>query len=161
MGEGRAGELASAVRAELVGSGRTLGCAESCTGGLVAGALTSVSGSSEYFKGGVVSYWPSVKEDVLGVPAEVIGRFGVVSRECAVAMAEGARRVMGCDFSVSTTGIAGPGGAEPGKPVGTVWIAVAGPDGSTAELLHADGDRSAVRRAATERALELLLEMLR
>lgn len=141
-------------------SGLTLGCAESLTGGLVAAAVTDVAGSSAFFTGGIVSYWPSVKEDVLGVPASVTSEHGVVSRECAVAMADGAARVLGCDVAVSTTGIAGPGGAERGKPVGTVWIAVHTPSSTTARLLRATGDRAEVRRAAVNAALEFVLDAL-
>lgn len=150
--------------AELVGlaarRGVTLGTAESCTGGLVCGCLTAVPGSSVVVRGSVVSYAIPVKREVLGVSAEVLDAPGVgaVSPECAAQMAEGARRVLGCDVAVSVTGIAGPGGEEPGKPVGTVWMAVATPSGSRAVLSHLEGDRAEVRRLAVRRAVGLLRE---
>lgn len=109
--------------------GLTLSAAESCTGGEIAHLVTSVPGSSAYFLGSVTSYAVSVKEQVLGVPAEVIERCGVVSSEVAAAMAEGVRRVTGSDFAVATTGLAGPSGDEH-NPVGTVWIGVTGPAGT-------------------------------
>ncbi len=141
-------------------SGVTLGCAESCTGGLVAGALTAVAGSSDVMRGGVVSYAIPVKHEVLGVSSEVLDEPGVgaVSGECATQMAEGARRVLGCDVAVSVTGIAGPGGAEPGKPVGTVWMGLATPLGTRAERFLFPGARDEVRRAAVAAALALLRE---
>ncbi len=141
-------------------AGVTLGCAESCTGGLVSGALTAVPGSSDVTRGGVVSYAIPVKSEVLGVPAEVLEdpRLGAVSRACAEAMAEGARRVLGCDVAVSVTGIAGPGGEEPGKPVGTVWFGLAGPGGTRSVLRAFDGDRGEVRLRAVLQALSLLRE---
>lgn len=139
-------------------AGVTLGCAESCTGGLVSGALTAVPGSSAVVRGGVVSYAIAVKRSVLGVSDEVLDAPGVgaVSSACAAQMAEGARRVLGCDVAVSVTGIAGPGGAEPGKPVGTVWFGLATPAGTTTALETFDGSRDEVRRAAVLRALALL-----
>lgn len=141
-------------------SGVTLGCAESCTGGLVAGALTAVAGSSDVMRGGVVSYAVPVKHEVLGVSSEVLDEPGVgaVSGECATQMAEGARRVLGCDVAVSVTGIAGPGGAEPGKPVGTVWMGLATPLGTRAERFLFPGARDEVRRGAVAAALALLRE---
>ena len=141
-------------------AGLTLGCAESCTGGLVAGALTAVAGSSDVMRGGVVSYAIAVKRAVLGVSAEVLDAPGVgaVSGECATQIAEGARRVLGCDVAVSVTGIAGPGGAEPGKPVGTVWMGLATPRGTRAERFCFAGGRDEVRRAAVAAALALLRE---
>jgi nicotinamide-nucleotide amidase len=109
---------------------KTLSTAESCTGGLVASMLTSVPGSSEYFLGSVVSYANSVKTGVLGVSEETIARYGAVSSECVREMAEGIRRITGSDFSVATSGIAGPGGGSPEKPVGLVWIAVSSEKGT-------------------------------
>lgn len=138
----------------------TLGCAESCTGGLVSACLTAVPGSSDVVRGGVVSYAIPVKRAVLGVSAEVLDdpALGAVSAECAGQMAEGARRTLGCDLAVSVTGIAGPGGAEPGKPVGTVWFGLAGAHGTRSELRRLEGDRAEVRRRAVAFALELLAE---
>ncbi len=138
--------------------GVTVGTAESCTGGLVAGCLTAVPGSSAVVRGGVVSYAIPVKHEVLGVSQEVLDEPGVgaVSPECALQMAEGARRVLGCDVAVSLTGIAGPGGEEPGKPVGTVWMAVSTAQGAQAYPNLFEGDRAEVRHAAVCRAVELL-----
>lgn len=140
----------------------TIGCAESCTGGLIASALTAIPGSSDVFVGGVVSYWVAIKESVLGVDPGIIESFGVVSEECASAMANGACRTLDCDFAVSTTGIAGPGGAEPGKPVGTVCFAVASREnGSVAHFTTCKGDsRDEVRELAVASALAALLEAL-
>lgn len=143
--------------------GMTVACAESCTGGLVAGALTDVAGSSAVFLGGVVSYAVPVKERVLGV-SEAITRdpaIGVVSAECAEAMARGVRQLIGTDVAVSTTGIAGPGGAEPGKPVGTVWFGVSSGRGERSEVRCLPGDRAEVREAAVEHALALAADELR
>ena len=106
----------------LRNGGGTLSVAESCTGGMVASLLTSVPGASGYFLGSVVSYAVSVKENVLGVPAEIVERYGVVSSQCVAAMAEGVRRLTGSDFSVATSGVAGPGGGTDDTPVGLVWV---------------------------------------
>ena len=113
----------------LKASGQTLSAAESCTGGEISHLITSVPGSSASYLGSVTSYAISVKEKVLGVPAETIEKCGVVSSEVAAAMAEGVRRVTGSDYAVSTTGLAGPDG-DAFNPVGTVWIGVAGPKGT-------------------------------
>lgn len=111
-------------------SGKTVSCAESCTGGLISELFTSVSGSSRYYLGSVTSYANSVKTGVLGVSEETIARFGAVSSECVKEMAEGVRRITGSDFSVATSGIAGPGGGSAEKPVGLVWIAVSSENGT-------------------------------
>ena len=108
----------------LKGAGKTLSAAESCTGGTISSLITSVSGSSEYYLGSVTSYANSVKTNVLNVPQEIIAEHGAVSRECVAAMAEGVRKLTGSDYSVATSGIAGPGGGSAEKPVGLVWIAV-------------------------------------
>lgn len=137
--------------------GRTLGTAESCTGGLVAAALTAVPGSSDCVLGSIVSYAYAVKEQVLGVPASWLESEGAVTARCAEAMAAGAVRVLGCDVAVSVTGIAGPGGSEPGKPVGTVWIGVCDAAGACrASRFLFDGDRGQVRAQAVREALRLL-----
>lgn len=142
------------------GRGATLGTAESCTGGLVCGCLTAVPGSSDVVRGGIVSYAIPVKRSVLGVSGEVLDEpsLGAVSAECAEQMARGARQVLGCDVAVSVTGIAGPGGEEPGKPVGTVWLGLSTPVGERSVLCRLAGDRSGVRLAAVERAVGLLHE---
>ncbi len=152
--------LAAEVLERARNTGATLGTAESCTGGLVAATLTAIPGSSEVVRGGVVSYWAEVKRDVLGVPEDVIETFGVVSEQCARAMAEGAARVLGCDYTVSTTGIAGPGGAEPGKPVGTVCFGLHTPQGDRTLTTSRRSSRDEVRSLAVRTALLLLLEEL-
>ena len=139
----------------LKASGKTLSVAESCTGGEISHLITSVPGSSAYYLGSVTSYAVSVKERVLGVPAETVERFGVVSGEVAAAMAEGVRRVTGSDYAVSTTGLAGPDG-DAFNPVGTVWIGVAGPRGTKTvkRLFKNDRKRNIERFAAS--ALDFL-----
>ena len=114
----------------LTESGKTISCAESCTGGLISELFTSVPGSSGYFLGSVTSYANSVKTGILGVCEETIAKYGAVSSECVKEMAEGIRRITGSDFSVATSGIAGPGGGSPEKPVGLVWIAVSSENGT-------------------------------
>ena len=138
--------------------GVTVGTAESCTGGLVCGALTSVPGSSDVVRGGVVSYAIPVKREVLGVSGDVLDdpSRGAVSAECAEQMASGARRVLGCDVAVSVTGIAGPGGAEPGKPVGTVWVATSCDRGTLSRVFHFEGDRASVRHQVVRAAVDML-----
>ena len=153
---------ASRLVAQATAAGKTVGTAESCTGGLVAGAITSVPGSSSAIRGGVVSYAIPVKHEVLGVSQEVLDAPGVgaVSSECAAQMCRGVRRVLGCDVAVSVTGIAGPGGAEPGKPVGTVWFGVTDGQRVRTELHLFTGDRATVRRKAVACAIALLGDML-
>ena len=136
--------------------GKTCATAESCTGGLVGGAITSVSGSSEVFLGGIISYANEVKMNVLGVPREVLDSVGAVSSECAAAMAEGARRLTGADVAVSTTGIAGPGGGSAEKPVGLVWFGLATAEGTRTEKAIFRGDREGVRANAVTHALGML-----
>jgi nicotinamide-nucleotide amidase len=140
--------------------GLSLGVAESCTGGLVSARLTSVPGASEAFRGGVVAYEDDVKLAPLGVPEETLRAHGAVSAETAAAMATGARLVLDVDVAVAVTGIAGPGGATPEKPVGLVFLHAAGPDGEVAEELQLPGDRQAVRRRATATALHLVRRLL-
>lgn len=135
----------------------TCATAESCTGGGVGYAITSVSGASAVFWGGVISYDNSVKRDLLGVPAEILETKGAVSPECAAAMAEGARKRTCTDLAVSITGIAGPGGGSAEKPVGLVWFGVASKSGAVTDKKIFSGDRDAVRASAIEHALRLLL----
>lgn len=142
----------------LLASGRTLSAAESCTGGMISELITSVPGCSAYYLGSVTSYAIPVKEKVLGVPAETVETFGVVSSEVAAAMAEGVRRLMGSDFAVATTGIAGPGGGSPDKPVGLVWIGVASEKGTETRSLICDGDRRHNIEQFAAAALHLLWE---
>lgn len=148
-------EPADVVRA-LAGTGETLGTAESLTGGLLGAAITSVSGSSAVYAGGLVTYATRLKVQLLGVPTELVEEHGVVSAECAAAMAEGARRVLGSDWAVSTTGVAGPDLQE-GKPAGTAYVGVAGPEGTTTHALALDGDREAVRSGVVSEALAQVL----
>jgi PncC family amidohydrolase len=126
----------------------------------VAHRITSVAGSSNYFLGSIASYSNEAKIGVLGVPQEIIETRGAVSDECARAMVEGARRVFGADIAVSTTGIAGPGGATARKPVGLVYTAVADADGVISQEHHFAGDRTAVVDAAAEAALRMLVERI-
>lgn len=136
--------------------GYTLGTAESCTGGTIAQRITAIAGCSDVFKGSVVSYCNEVKASVLGVSEADLREHGAVSREVVEQMAQGAIGTIGCDCAVATSGIAGPGGATPGKPVGTVWIAAATPTCTESRLLHLPGNRSRViDRAATEAMLLL------
>jgi nicotinamide-nucleotide amidase len=140
--------------------GLTLGTAESCTGGMVAARLTDVPGSSASFVGGVVAYSDDVKRSELGVPEELLAAHGAVSAEVAAAMAEGARKRLGADVAVAVTGIAGPGGGTPEKPVGRVHIHAAGPDGSLTRMLDLPGERRQIRVRATVTALHLLRALL-
>ena len=136
--------------------GLTVATAESCTGGNIAGAITSVAGCSDVYLGSVVSYANVVKINVLGVQATDIEAHGAVSREVVVAMARGAARVTGADCAVATSGVAGPGGGSPDKPVGTVWTAVHTPEGTEAFVSHYPGNRQRViNRAVTEALLAL------
>lgn len=135
--------------------------AESCTGGMIAAALTAVPGSSNAFGFGFVSYANEAKAAMLGVPMDLIERFGAVSEPVAMAMADGALARAGADLAVAVTGIAGPDGGTADKPVGTVWFALARRDGSTlAERIIFDGDRAAVRAATADHALDLLADAL-
>jgi nicotinamide-nucleotide amidase len=136
--------------------GLTLGTAESCTGGLVAGRLTDVPGSSDVFRGAVVAYANEVKEERLGVPAEVLAVHGAVSEETAAAMAHGARAALGVDVAVAVTGIAGPGGGTEEKPVGLVYLHAVGPAGERSRRLDFPGDRDTIRLRAAVAALHLV-----
>ncbi|MGI8854919.1 MAG: CinA family protein [Thermomicrobiales bacterium] len=144
------------IGALLVQHGRTIATAESCTGGLVAARIAGVSGSSAYFLGGIVSYSNDAKHRLLGVPDLMLERYGAVSVDVALAMARGVRRKIGTDVGIATTGIAGPGGATPTKPVGLVYIALAadGVERCRRYLWH--GDRLANITASAEAALRLV-----
>jgi nicotinamide-nucleotide amidase len=138
----------------------TVGTAESCTGGLLAGRLTDLPGSSDVVAGGIVSYANAVKESALGVPHAMLEAHGAVSAEVARAMAEGALERLGVDVALSTTGVAGPGGGSEEKPVGTVFVAVLTRDGGLVRRLRIPGDRAAVRDRTTTAALHLLRRVL-
>jgi nicotinamide-nucleotide amidase len=177
---GEAEELADTLRGALGGSvfseddrpveqlvleaarerGLSLAAAESCTGGLVAARLTSVPGSSDVFRGGIVSYDNEVKRVQLAVREETLAEHGAVSAETAAEMALGACASLGADVAVSVTGIAGPGGGTPEKPVGLVYLYASGPGAEQGRELRLPGDREAVRRRATAAALHLLRELL-
>lgn len=150
-------ETAERLVGKLVEAGLTCATAESCTGGGVGSAITGVAGSSSVFWGGVISYDNSVKRDVLGVPQEILDGKGAVSSECAAAMSAGVRRLLKTDLAVSVTGIAGPGGGTPEKPVGLVWFGVATAGGVHTERCLFHGDRAAIRAAAVDHALKMLL----
>ena len=157
MGEGINMTTAEKLVKVLTEKKMTCATAESCTGGGVGYAITSVSGASAVFWGGVISYDNSVKCGSLGVPAVILETKGAVSPECASAMADGVRQRMGTDLAVSITGIAGPGGGSAEKPVGLVWFGVASKFGSKTQKMIFPGDRDAVRGSAIEHALRLLL----
>jgi nicotinamide-nucleotide amidase len=148
--------LAQALATGLRARGWTLASAESCTGGLIAAACTTLAGSSDWFERGFVTYSNAAKVDLLGVPEALIERHGAVSDAVARAMASGALTHSRAQLAVAVTGIAGPGGGVPGKPVGTVWLALAGPGGVTSEHLLLAGDRAAVREQTVQRALRAL-----
>jgi nicotinamide-nucleotide amidase len=155
VGEGKT-DLAAALGQLLRDRGLTIAVAESCTGGGVGAALTSVPGSSDYFLGGHIVYSNQSKVSVLGVDSGVLRAHGAVSEPVAVAMAEGAREALGADLAVSTTGVAGPGGGTPTSPVGTVWIACADAHGHRAVRLQLGGDRLTINRLSVTAALDLV-----
>ena len=139
----------------------TIGLAESCTGGLIAKRLTDQPGSSAYVLGGVVAYANSVKEQVLGVSSHTLESYGAVSAETALEMAEGARRLLGASIALSITGIAGPGGGSPTKPIGLTYIGLATPTHPTQTFRYVwAGDREAVRMQSATQALQLVLNWI-
>ncbi|MBS1188184.1 MAG: CinA family protein [Burkholderiaceae bacterium] len=153
-------ELAAQVGNALKEKGLLLATAESCTGGGVAQAITDIAGSSEWFDGGFIAYSNDAKGKMLDVPAAQIALHGAVSEEIAAAMAAGALANTNADVAIATTGIAGPGGAVPGKPVGTVCIACIAAGREFTDRLQLDGDRQAVRQQTVARVLRELLRFL-
>lgn len=153
--------LAEILGKELMKKGLTMASAESCTGGNIAHEITRIPGSSNYFKGSVVSYSVEVKQNVLNVSKNDIGEYGVVSQPVVEQMVKGVCDALHTDCAVSTSGIAGPGGAEPGKPVGTVWMAAKKGDRIISQCFHFPGDRDRVINRATMEALKLLLKLLK
>jgi nicotinamide-nucleotide amidase len=153
--------LESAIGDLLKAAGKSLSTAESCTGGTISSLITSVPGSSEYFLGSVTSYANSVKENVLSVPAQIIETYGAVSSECVAAMAEGVRKLTSSDYSVATSGIAGPGGGSDDKPVGTVWIGVTSEKGTETFRLRFNSDRKRNIERFSSSALHILLNKIR
>jgi PncC family amidohydrolase len=152
--------LARTVLTRASAAGVTIATAESCTGGMVGGALTEVPGSSAAYLGGAISYADEAKVTLLGVDPGLIAACGAVSDAVARAMAAGARDTLGADFAVSVTGVAGPERGSADKPVGTVWFGVAGPDSAVAHLRRFPGDRAAVRERCVMTALDLLRRAL-
>lgn len=152
-------DLAAVVLDKCRSLGITLAVAESCTGGMLGERLTNVPGSSDVFLGGVIAYHNDVKRDSLGVRADDIERYGAVSEQVALLMAAGVRERLKAKIGVSITGIAGPGGGSPEKPVGLVWVAVQYADGRTRRL-HLPGDRNEIRQRATQAALEMVRRTL-
>ncbi|WP_195438420.1 CinA family protein [Parabacteroides goldsteinii] len=144
----------------LRSKGLLMGTAESCTGGRIANMVTLVAGSSDYFVGGVVSYTNEVKHNVLGVSEDSLRLHGAVSREVVEQMAQGAIRTLGCDCSVATSGVAGPDGGSPEKPVGTVWIAAALKEQVVSHCYHFGTVRAENIQSAADTALTMLLELL-
>jgi nicotinamide-nucleotide amidase len=152
--------LAQRLQVAATAAGKTVAVAESCTGGLVAHAITEISGSSAYFQGGIVSYSNDVKERELGVPAEVLRSHGAVSAQTARAMAQGVRQRLRVDVAASVTGVAGPGGGTDAKPVGLTYIAVADASGVEVRRHLWAFDRGGNKRASAAAALTALLDRI-
>jgi PncC family amidohydrolase len=150
--------LAERLQGICLGRSLTVGTAESCTGGLVASAITDVPGSSGYFRGAVVAYADETKEGLLGVPADVLAAHGAVSAQVARAMAAGARDRLGVDLAAAVTGVAGPGGGSEAKPVGLTYVAVADRSGVEVRRHQWTGDRIANKLANAVAVLELAIE---
>jgi len=149
--------LAERLKGYCLGRGLTVAVAESCTGGLVGHLITEVPGSSGYFLGGLIVYSDAAKDALLGVPAEVLAAHGAVSAQTARAMAESARRLLAADIAVAVTGIAGPEGGSPAKPVGLTYVAIADASGGDVRRHVWPGDRAANKLASAQSALEMLL----
>lgn len=152
--------LVDKIAAVLLARGQTLATAESCTGGLVGAALTDRPGSSRWYLGGGVAYSNALKTRLLGVPPEMLAAHGAVSAQTAQAMANGVRKSAESDFAVAVTGIAGPAGGTPEKPVGLVYLAVAGPQGTAVFQHRFAGTRAEIRAAAVDAALRHVLDAL-
>lgn len=140
--------------------GLRLAMAESCTGGLIGHRITNVPGSSDYYQGSVTAYAYEAKVRLLGVRWDTLEKFGAVSQETALEMARGVRKALGADIGVAVTGIAGPGGATPTKPVGLVWFGLSAPESEQAWCFQFAGDRIAVKEQSAETALRLLVDYL-
>ena len=161
MRVGAAG-LVESLAEQLLARGERVACAESCTGGLIAKRCTDLAGSSVWFERGLVTYSNEAKQELLGVPASVFQAEGAVSEACVRAMAEGLLRHSHADWSTAVTGIAGPGGGSPDKPVGTVWIGWARRGGpAVTRLQRFEGDRAAVREQTALAALAGLIQHIR
>jgi nicotinamide-nucleotide amidase len=158
-GPARSDDLARLVVERLTAGRQTVAVAESLTGGLVTAALTSIAGASVVVRGGVVAYATELKTSLLGIPADLLTRQGPVDPDVAAAMAVGVRGLLGANYGLATTGVAGPGPAG-GHPQGTVFVAVAGPSGILSTGLHLPGDRAQVRNATVRSSLSLLVSAL-
>ncbi|HVN14920.1 MAG TPA: CinA family protein [Anaerolineales bacterium] len=150
-------ELGELLRAR----GLKLALAESCTGGLIADRITDIPGSSDYFIGGVVAYAYEAKVGLLNVSWDTLKAYGAVSRETVLEMARGARKVFSADLAISVSGIAGPGGGMPGKPVGTTWFGLSTADGEWTRKLIWEGNRRANKESSADAALKFALDYLR
>jgi nicotinamide-nucleotide amidase len=139
----------------------TLSLAESCTGGLISSKISARAGVSEFFLGAVISYSNDVKQDILDVPESLIKKSGAVSTEVAIAMAKGVQNQMRSDWSLAVTGIAGPSGGSPEKPIGTVWFAICGPDFEVSQKQIFTGNRTEIQERAAVHALDLLIKAMR
>lgn len=138
--------------------GKTLATAESCTGGMIGAALTSIPGASKVYKGGIISYWSEVKQNLLNVNPEDLEKLGPVSMQVAGSMAQGARQALHADIAISVTGLAGPDGDEFGRPVGTVFVGFDSGAEIVVKRYCFEGDRNSIRNQAAKAALELILE---
>ena len=165
IGDNIVGYEGSSVEAQihdiLIKRGKSLAIAESCTGGMIASKFTAMAGASNYLLGGVVAYSNDVKCNILGVNRDDIECFGAVSEVVALEMAEGVRRITGADYAIATAGIAGPGGGSKHKPVGTVWMAIATPNGSRAMMRNSGTDRGQIISRASAYAIEMLYEEIK
>ncbi len=148
--------MAEVVGKLLLQKNATVGSAESCTGGNIAHTITLNPGSSAYFKGSVVAYANEIKTSVLGVKQETLQNYGAVSEACVIEMAEGLRAKLNTDYAMATSGVAGPGGGSPEKPVGFVWIAVSGPNGTIAKSFNMGDNRERTILRTTLQALDML-----
>lgn len=144
----------------LMQEGKTVATAESCTGGMLGELLTSVPGSSAVYPGGVISYCNATKQQVLGVDGALLQKSGAVCAPVAAQMAEGVRKLLGADYGISTTGVAGPGADDRGNPEGLVYIAVAGERNTAVQELHLSGSREMIRKQAAQFAFIMLLDAL-
>ena len=158
--EEREDQLSAGLGAALRAAGKTIACAESCTGGLVTSRLTDIPGSSDYVMGSIVSYTNDIKERLVGVRHETLAAHGAVSPETAREMADGIRRVIRTDLGLGITGIAGPGGGTAAKPVGLVYIAVSSEKGTRVTENHFSGTRTEVKQQTSDAALALALDAL-
>lgn len=152
--------LAEKVIHAAIQKEKKIALAESCTGGLIAASLTEIAGASAVFQGSAVTYSNEAKEHILGVESAVLETYGAVSGACAEQMAAGAKRIYGSDIALSVTGIAGPGGGTPEKPVGTVWCGYSSGESTGSFLCHFDGDRAQIRLSTVQTVLEYLLKEL-